>query len=315
MKKTKMEKGITLIALIITIVVLLILAVVTIGAIRESSIITHAQNAKDSWNKGSTQEELNLKVAELKMGIAEKPSDYEFTLTVNDNETAYIDDGKISKILSGIGLKINDEQLDAEGHLITQSVRINLNNEENLRSYVKCTDENGKNAIALIEFTPEKPYDEEYTSISGKIQEIRLWGELGSTIYDINNDIYDNYENYRITFEKDNETNDEFFNRFLTVVYQTLINNGIIIESTEFLNEEKNGFKDFKVLIEENLVYGLDDGGSTLGMNIKCSKGGEELTVIICSYMSSSSGKFKMRLEPILVDKNDNILLCDRYGE
>ena len=36
---TKMEKGITLIALIITIVVLLILAVVSIGAVKESSII------------------------------------------------------------------------------------------------------------------------------------------------------------------------------------------------------------------------------------------------------------------------------------
>lgn len=60
MKKTKMEKGITLIALIITIVVLLILAVVTIGAIRESSIITHAQNAKNTYNEEQIKEEIEL---------------------------------------------------------------------------------------------------------------------------------------------------------------------------------------------------------------------------------------------------------------
>ena len=56
MKKTKMEKGITLIALIITIVVLLILAVVTIVSIRESKIITHAKNARSEYEQAQTNE-------------------------------------------------------------------------------------------------------------------------------------------------------------------------------------------------------------------------------------------------------------------
>ena len=38
MKKTEFQKGITLIALIITIVVLLLLALVTIGAVEESKM-------------------------------------------------------------------------------------------------------------------------------------------------------------------------------------------------------------------------------------------------------------------------------------
>ena len=54
MKKTKIDKGITLIALIITIIILLILAVVTIGSIKNNNIITYAQNAA---NKYSTEKE------------------------------------------------------------------------------------------------------------------------------------------------------------------------------------------------------------------------------------------------------------------
>ena len=57
MKKTKFEKGITLIALIITIVVLLILAVVTIGAVQDSGIIGHAQNAASGYNDEKSKEE------------------------------------------------------------------------------------------------------------------------------------------------------------------------------------------------------------------------------------------------------------------
>jgi Tfp pilus assembly protein PilE len=49
MKKIKMQRGITLIALIITIVILLIIAVATIGTVKESGIIGHAQNAASSY--------------------------------------------------------------------------------------------------------------------------------------------------------------------------------------------------------------------------------------------------------------------------
>ena len=46
----KEQKGITLIALIITIVVLLILAVVTISAVNEGSIFAHANNAATRYS-------------------------------------------------------------------------------------------------------------------------------------------------------------------------------------------------------------------------------------------------------------------------
>ena len=47
--RMKNNKGITLIALIITIVVLLILAAVAIGAANESDIVAYAKNAADGY--------------------------------------------------------------------------------------------------------------------------------------------------------------------------------------------------------------------------------------------------------------------------
>ena len=58
------QKGITLVALIITIVVLLILAVVAIGAVRDSSIINHAQNAAKDYNSARADEESTVTDAE-----------------------------------------------------------------------------------------------------------------------------------------------------------------------------------------------------------------------------------------------------------
>jgi len=60
MKKTRIEKGITLIALIITIVVLLILAAVAIASIQNDGILHYAQNATDNWNRAEANEQETL---------------------------------------------------------------------------------------------------------------------------------------------------------------------------------------------------------------------------------------------------------------
>ena len=67
MKKTKMEKGITLIALIITIIILLILAVVTIGSIKNSNIIKYAQNATYEHEVGQEKENIQLAIGEARL--------------------------------------------------------------------------------------------------------------------------------------------------------------------------------------------------------------------------------------------------------
>ena len=61
MKKRKKEKGITLIALVVTIVVLIILAGVSISMLTgENGIITQAQDAKIATEKSSLREQLQL---------------------------------------------------------------------------------------------------------------------------------------------------------------------------------------------------------------------------------------------------------------
>jgi len=59
-KKTREQKAITLVALIITIVVLLILALVTINAVRGDGIIGKAQHAKEEYQKKSDEEQSTL---------------------------------------------------------------------------------------------------------------------------------------------------------------------------------------------------------------------------------------------------------------
>ena len=56
MNKIREEKGITLIALIITIVVLLILAVVAIGQAQETNIVGYAQNAASKYEEAQSNE-------------------------------------------------------------------------------------------------------------------------------------------------------------------------------------------------------------------------------------------------------------------
>ena len=72
MKKTKTEKGITLIALIITIVLLLILAVVTINAIQGDGIIQYASNASDDYQSKANEEQgiINGYLSQIQEGLS-----------------------------------------------------------------------------------------------------------------------------------------------------------------------------------------------------------------------------------------------------
>jgi len=80
MNKSKSQKGITLIALIITIIVLLILAVVTIGAVQNDGIIQHAKNSRQEYELAQGNEETILgnyveKLNENNPGQGDTPTD------------------------------------------------------------------------------------------------------------------------------------------------------------------------------------------------------------------------------------------------
>ncbi len=63
----KAEKGITLVALVITIIVLLILAMVAIKIVLDSAIINHAENARNDYQAAQVEEETAINNATIKM--------------------------------------------------------------------------------------------------------------------------------------------------------------------------------------------------------------------------------------------------------
>ena len=96
----KNQKGITLIALVITIIVLLILAGVSIAMLTgENGILTQAGNAKSETNKAEAVERINLALNAVKSEIYNKQvaeSSYE---PISGNAGSYTLDGAISTIL------------------------------------------------------------------------------------------------------------------------------------------------------------------------------------------------------------------------
>ena len=137
-KTLQKQKGITLIALVVTIIVLLILAGVTISAISgDSGILQNAARAKEETEKASDMEKIKLAVAaaqigengyqELDQNSLQKAIDNEFSgrdVAVLDNEsgvfTVSLDD-KIYKIENN---EVSELQVD-----------LYINTEEDLREF------------------------------------------------------------------------------------------------------------------------------------------------------------------------------------
>jgi type II secretory pathway pseudopilin PulG len=128
MKKLKNMKGITLIALVITIVVLLILAGVTIAMLTgDNGILTKAQSAKANHTVSQAKEQIELAVTAAKMenngqsinkailkkelerleveGLPENAEDIQFELSVKLNEYMFLinEDGKV-ELINGISI-------------------------------------------------------------------------------------------------------------------------------------------------------------------------------------------------------------------
>ena len=123
MKRIKEEKGITLVALIITIVVLLILAAVAIGTVRDSDIIEYAKNAAGSYNQAKNNELSEIQSAEdLLKQYASKQNPW-----VAKGLTIPVEYGKkySGPVAPGLGLSSLTITLGANGELIVEETGIN----------------------------------------------------------------------------------------------------------------------------------------------------------------------------------------------
>lgn len=116
MRKTKVKRGenlksqkaITLIALVITIIVLLILAAVSIATLTgNNGLLTKASDAKEMTRAGEVEEIVNLWKTEN--GMSEYNSDSSVTIKTEEELLQELLDGK----------KIFEEEIDRENKIIT----------------------------------------------------------------------------------------------------------------------------------------------------------------------------------------------------
>ena len=137
-KRIRQEKGITLIALIITIVVLLILAVVTINSIQGDGIIKYAQNAADDYTAKANQEQTDLNTL-----LAQIEATQPITWTYADEDSS----GNIS--IGDLVKASNNEEFyviggDTAGTPITSSTeKVILLAKNNLKADGSAQDPNG----------------------------------------------------------------------------------------------------------------------------------------------------------------------------
>ena len=110
--KIKQEKGITLIALVVTIVVLLILAGVSISLVlNNNGVISKAKDAKNSTEKGQAQDEVNLAINYLQIEDATSTLTREDKRKILEDELRKISaDSSVS--ISGLGYKITHKKYD-----------------------------------------------------------------------------------------------------------------------------------------------------------------------------------------------------------
>ena len=108
----KQEEGITLIALVVTIVVLLILAGVSISLVlNNNGVISKAKDAKNSTEKGQAQDEVNLAINYLQIEDATSTLTREDKRKILEDELRKISaDSSVS--ISGLGYKITHKKYD-----------------------------------------------------------------------------------------------------------------------------------------------------------------------------------------------------------
>ena len=138
MKKTKRKnKGITLIALVITIIVLLILAGVTIASLSgDNGILTRAAEGKEKTNKANFDEKVTIVSTELKMGYetdtpVANPKIFlegKFEEVIDNGDNSYtVKDNPYEAIIDVQGNKKNTVEV---GKISTETQKNNYTDEE-----------------------------------------------------------------------------------------------------------------------------------------------------------------------------------------
>ena len=160
MKELRNMKGITLIALVITIVILLLLAGVTIAMLTgENGILTKAQNAKGNWNAKQAKEQIELVVTDAKihnngmsinkqilkdgligLGVENLPENaeditFDLSVTLNNYLFKIYENGKVEQV-TGIQIPSSIKLIPGE------TIEINVDKSEDVSGTVTWNVEN-----------------------------------------------------------------------------------------------------------------------------------------------------------------------------
>lgn len=165
------NKGITLVALVITIIVLLILASVSIAMLNgDNGIMTRAENAKLDYEKAQIEEEIKLALQDLNVDNLEGNIDLNFVL---NNFSNYINDGRTL-----IEFKIKDENTlqgiyQDYNFEIDKNLNVNVINKININNYLK---------VGTKYTFSYKNQAQEFTTEASGYYEIKLWGAAGGSL-------------------------------------------------------------------------------------------------------------------------------------
>ena len=138
-KKLKRQvKGITLIALVVTIIVLLILAGVTINlTVGDNGLFRRAQNATDTWQEASEREAIELAVAGMQIGSMQETgmtkTELENSLKEQFGDEASVEDNEDGSFLVTIGE--NKYYVGEDGEIIDSSNMVKISTAEELKAF------------------------------------------------------------------------------------------------------------------------------------------------------------------------------------
>ena len=219
----KGKKGITLIALVITIIVLLILAGVTIATLTgDNGLLTKAGNAKNTNEKGQIEEQIRLAYNEWKLQnetgetvklkdvienmLKQSYNDDEFTVTeelnektiyviFKDNQFTVLDDGRIipGKI-AYLNIKNGTINIDKDGYVQGTNAK-----NPHTGKYV-ITGESNENTVNIM---GEGEYDVTIKDLKIDVSSIDY--SKATAAFDANKQFIQNGCNVNITLEGDNK--------------------------------------------------------------------------------------------------------------
>ena len=139
MKKLKRQvKGITLIALVVTVIVLLILAGVAISlTVGDNGLFRRAQNATDTWQEASEREAIELAVAGMQIGSMQETGmtkqELENSLKEQFGDEASVEDNEDGSFLVTIGE--NKYYVGEDGEIIDSSNMVKISTADELKTF------------------------------------------------------------------------------------------------------------------------------------------------------------------------------------